>query len=181
MQVWILLVLAFARAQHAVFLPNLTSLEFERGFYTHAGRIESKPQLVCVGELVCGTKKEPTKVNCNNTSLNDLENDPVWICTSSPPVEFGHIEVACEGYDHFHDINILVGSCQLRYAILKGPYIVYTWEMFLMDISVFLAECALIVFVLFMSFVWDVICGCNLNFFSFVVLYSILYWFGAYD
>lgn len=97
-------------------LRDVSTLTLHRGQYTTARRSESIPQLQCVGGSA-GCKHAPQVVQCYNRGSDGI--DVQWECRAklNKNVEFGKIEVSCEGYDYPDDSYILYGSCGLKYQL----------------------------------------------------------------
>ncbi|KAG7282289.1 hypothetical protein CRUP_024257 [Coryphaenoides rupestris] len=86
-----------------VLLCLFVVLTLYRDRSTAAGRSGPIPQLRCVGGSAgCGVFV-PEAVQCTNKGWDG--------------VDFGRIEVSCEGYSHPGDAYILKGSCGLEYTL----------------------------------------------------------------
>uniref|UniRef100_A0A4D5RS05 Store-operated calcium entry-associated regulatory factor n=1 Tax=Ixodes scapularis TaxID=6945 RepID=A0A4D5RS05_IXOSC len=119
--VWIgLLLLGSAslavHAHRKVKLSDVKTLTLSQGSYTTGRRSSPIPQLQCVGGSAGCTSLPPT-VQCYNKGSDGI--DIQWECKEDLPksLKFGHIEVACEGYDYPDDPYILQGSCGLEYKL----------------------------------------------------------------
>ncbi|XP_040360301.2 store-operated calcium entry-associated regulatory factor isoform X3 [Ixodes scapularis] len=119
--VWIgLLLLGCAslavHAHRKVKLSDVKTLTLSHGSYTTGRRSSPIPQLQCVGGSAGCTSLPPT-VQCYNKGSDGI--DIQWECKADLPksLKFGHIEVACEGYDYPDDPYILQGSCGLEYKL----------------------------------------------------------------
>lgn len=103
-------------AHRKVKLSDVKTLTLSHGSYTTGRRSSPIPQLQCVGGSAGCTNVPPT-VQCYNRGSDGI--DMQWECKADLPksVKFGHIEVACEGYDYPDDPYILQGSCGLEYRL----------------------------------------------------------------
>ncbi|CAO3660213.1 unnamed protein product [Umbelopsis vinacea] len=104
------------QAQKKVRLRDLTAITLHANKKTNARRSSPIPQLECIGGDACGDFK-PRVVQCQNAGFDGY--DVQWTCTSELPsnIEFGDIEVSCEGFDFPEDPYILVNSCGLEYTL----------------------------------------------------------------
>ena len=87
------------------------------GAWTTGRRSSPVPQLQCVGGSGAGRGLEPSDVQCYNRGSDGLGIQ--WQCKADleATVNFGKIEVNCEGYDYPEDDFVLVGSCGLKYKL----------------------------------------------------------------
>ncbi|KAG2185261.1 hypothetical protein INT44_002051, partial [Umbelopsis vinacea] len=103
-------------AAKKVRLRDLTAITLHANKKTSARRSSPIPQLECIGGDACADFK-PRVVQCSNAGFDGY--DVQWTCTADLPsnIEFGDIEVSCEGYDFPEDPFILVNSCGLEYSL----------------------------------------------------------------
>ncbi|KAH8552945.1 transmembrane protein 66-like protein [Umbelopsis sp. PMI_123] len=104
------------QAPRKVKLRDLTAITLHANRKTSARRSAAIPQLECIGGDACADF-QPRVVQCRNVGFDGY--DVQWSCTAELPsnIEFGDIEVSCEGYDFPDDPFILVNSCGLEYSL----------------------------------------------------------------
>ncbi|KAI8579887.1 hypothetical protein K450DRAFT_239560 [Umbelopsis ramanniana AG] len=104
------------QAAKKVRLRDLTAITLHANKKTSARRSSPIPQLECIGGDACADF-QPRVVQCSNAGFDGY--DVQWSCTAELPsnIEFGDIEVSCEGYDFPEDPFILVNSCGLEYSL----------------------------------------------------------------
>ena len=92
-------------------------LTLRAGAWTTGRRSSPVPQLQCVGGSGAGRGLEPSDVQCYNRGSDGIGIQ--WQCKADleATVNFGKIEVNCEGYDYPEDDFVLVGSCGLKYKL----------------------------------------------------------------
>ncbi|CAN8004337.1 unnamed protein product, partial [Ixodes hexagonus] len=111
-----LLVFSIVSAHRKVKLSDVKTLTLSHGSFTTGRRSSPIPQLTCIGGSA-GCTNLPPSVQCYNRGSDGI--DIQWECKADLPksLKFGHIEVACEGYDYPDDPYILQGSCGLEYKL----------------------------------------------------------------
>lgn len=111
-----------------VHLSEVKEIELFDGFYTAGRRSPGVEQLKCLGEYASRRDLHPTRVKCVQIGMKGM--DANWKCEAelSEQVEFGELEVVCEGYESPEDPFILAGSCGLEYTLKKK-----VWEEVLCD------------------------------------------------
>ncbi|KAM3584454.1 Store-operated calcium entry-associated regulatory factor [Umbelopsis sp. WA50703] len=104
------------QAPKKVRLRDLSAITLHADRQTSARRSSPIPQLECVGGDACHDF-QPKVVRCQNDGFDGY--DVQWTCTANLPdnIEFGDIEVSCEGFDFPEDPFVLVNSCGLEYSL----------------------------------------------------------------
>ena len=99
-------------------LKDLKVLTLHQGQMTKGRRVNSVPQLNCIGgDAKFYNNLKPQLVQCTNKGWDG--QDYQWECKAemSDNVRFGMIDVSCEGYDYPNDDYVLAGSCGLNYNL----------------------------------------------------------------
>ena len=99
-------------------LKDLKVLTLHQGQMTKGRRVNSVPQLNCIGgDAKFYNNLKPQLVQCTNKGWDG--QDYQWECKAemSDSVRFGMIHVTCEGYDYPNDDYVLAGSCGLNYNL----------------------------------------------------------------
>lgn len=116
----LLVVLAIAlvdcKSQDRVKLRDVQVLTLKAFEKTTGRRTRAIPQLLCVGGS--GRCRDlPRTVQCYNRGWDGRSVQ--WECKAElkSNLQFGHIEVICEGYDYPEDDYVLAGSCGLEYTL----------------------------------------------------------------
>jgi hypothetical protein len=97
---------------------DITSLTFHKNRLTTARRTSAIPQLNCVGGDACDySHSNIDVVSCQNVGFDGRSVQ--WRCSGSMSdyVRLGTTTVSCEGFSKAGDINVLVGSCGLKYTL----------------------------------------------------------------
>lgn len=103
-----------AMAHEKVHISEIDTLTLEADKMTTGNRLSSVPQLTCRGK---NCQYAPSSVKCTNVGWDGIEVR--WDCKAELDnhVEFGDMNVICEGYKYSNDSNILAGSCGLEYTL----------------------------------------------------------------
>lgn len=96
-------------------LSNIEKFNFHRGSYTNARRFKSSPKLECFSSALLCSDFQIDTAECFN-------RDNKWTCKSPFPygIEFGYLQVICEGYESDSDEFILADSCKLKYSLERS-------------------------------------------------------------
>ena len=115
----VIIFLIFGLCQAQIPLSTVQTLTFNQGEMVNARRVAPIPQLTCIGKSPQLCQNQPTSVQCTNMGSDGI--DIQWACEAELPdtIQFGKIEVVCEGYNSSHDPNILAGSCGLEFEIAQ--------------------------------------------------------------
>jgi hypothetical protein len=116
-------VVAATAAFEGVRMRDIETLTFEVGALTAAQRTVAIPQLQCVGDAALCHAYAPANVQCVNTGA---ASDTVvnWRCEAelaSRVVQLATVHIDCEGFSRPDDPVVLVGSCALRYTLMRSP------------------------------------------------------------
>ncbi|XP_040563545.1 store-operated calcium entry-associated regulatory factor [Lepeophtheirus salmonis] len=109
-------ILSSVYGNNKVLLTNIKTLTLHEGAKTTGRRASSTSQLSRTGGSA-PWGMEPRTVQCYNRGHDGV--DVQWECKADldSSVEFGRIEVTCEGYEYPDDPYILKGSCGLEYSL----------------------------------------------------------------
>ncbi|CAH6419010.1 Store-operated calcium entry-associated regulatory factor [uncultured virus] len=118
MRVLIILILFALVAQtfaNGIPMSQIRSLTLYKGQYAARQR-STQLQLQCTGGSA-GCHHTPNVVQCVNVGSDGVRDS--WKCEAQLPngVDFGNIDVACEGYSYPGDPTVLAGSCVLRFTL----------------------------------------------------------------
>jgi hypothetical protein len=117
---FILLVILVSKvyASDRINVAEIRTLTFRNGLMTTSRRGEPIAQLQCItGE--CGEPKIES-MQCTNSGADSAGNVQ-WSCEAevSKGRQFQQTEITCEGYDAPGDPFVLVGSCAMKYSVIK--------------------------------------------------------------
>ncbi|EFA84398.1 DUF1183 family protein [Heterostelium album PN500] len=102
----------------AVLLKDVKVLTLVDNKMTRGSRSSPIKQLECAGGSArCQRNLLPQSVQCHNIGSDGT--DVQWECKANldTAVQFGKLDVSCEGYAYPEDPYILKGSCGLRYEL----------------------------------------------------------------
>eukprot|EP00736_Rhodelphis_marinus_P009230 Rmarinus@m.11702 len=114
--------LAWGSQTDKIDMRDIQVLSLAEGQYTTGRRASPVPQMSCIGGSASNHYQyRPKSAQCYNKGWDG--NSVQWKCEADLDnhVQFGKIEVTCEGYDRAGDINVLVGSCGLEYTLDWTP------------------------------------------------------------
>jgi len=98
-------------------LTDVQTITLFKDRYTNSRRLNSIPQLRCIGSFWKCQNYAPNVVQCYNKGFDGI--DVQWECKADldKTVKFGMMKVVCEGYSFPDDSYILANSCGLEYSL----------------------------------------------------------------
>jgi len=98
-------------------MKDMKAITLTQGQMTAARRSSPIPQLQCVGGSAQYSNMQPRVVQCVQTGHDGY--DAQWQCKAEldDAVQFGTVNVNCEGFQYADDPYVLRGSCGLEYSL----------------------------------------------------------------